>query len=160
VAASETSPGRLSAREREQRAVAMRRGGASYDQIARAIGITRSAACKAVRRVLARIAREASEDAAELRALEQQRLDALLAAVWPRAAKGDLAAVDRALRIAERRARLLGLDAPVKAAFGKLDLVDVHELVFGPNDDGKRFDARADAAAMRAAGLLAPADDD
>jgi hypothetical protein len=136
----------------------MRRGGASFDQIGRSLGVTRSAAFKAVRRVLARIAREASEDAAELRQLEQQRLDVLLAACWPTAVKGDMQAIDRALRIAERRARLLGLDAPQKAQFGKLDLVDVHELVFGPNDDGKRFDARADAAAMRAAGLLAPKD--
>jgi hypothetical protein len=157
---SATSARRLAAREREQRAVQLRRAGMSYDAIAKTLECTRSGAFKAVARVLARIAKDAREDAGLIRDLEVQRLDALLVAVWPKAVKGDVAAVDRALRIAERRARLLGLDAPVKAMFGKLDLVDVHELVYGPNDDGQRFDTRADAAAMRAAGLLPGGDDD
>jgi hypothetical protein len=47
---------------------------------------------------------------AEIRALEALRLDKLLAAVWPGAMAGDIAAVDRCLAISARRSRLLGLD--------------------------------------------------
>jgi hypothetical protein len=127
----------------------------SYDAIAKALECTRSAAFKAVQRVFARLAREATEDAAVLRELEVQRLDALLVGVWPRAAKGDVAAVDRALRIAERRAKLLGLDEPAKQLIGPmLTLVDAHKLVYGENGEQPRFDGRADAAAMRAAGVF------
>ncbi|WP_128381263.1 hypothetical protein [Streptomyces cavernae] len=45
-----------------------------------------------------------------LRVLEVLRYDRLQAAVWPHAMKGDLAAVDRALTIGDRRARLLRLN--------------------------------------------------
>lgn len=43
-----------------------------------------------------------------------QRLTALERTLWPGALRGDLAAMDRLLRIQERRSRLLGLDAPAK----------------------------------------------
>lgn len=45
-----------------------------------------------------------------LRLLEVLRYDRLQAAVWPSAMKGDLNAVDRALTIGDRRARLLRLN--------------------------------------------------
>jgi hypothetical protein len=48
--------------------------------------------------------------------LELMRLERLHAAVWPQAIRGDVNAVDRVLRIMERRARLLGLDAPKRVA--------------------------------------------
>ena len=47
-----------------------------------------------------------------LRELEVQRLDAMLYAVWDDVLQGDANAVHTALRISERRSRLLGLDAP------------------------------------------------
>jgi hypothetical protein len=43
--------------------------------------------------------------------LEEERLDALLAAVWEKALAGDGPAIDRALAIMARRARLRGIDA-------------------------------------------------
>lgn len=46
--------------------------------------------------------------------MELDRLDAMFLAIAGRAAQGDVAAIDRALRIQERRARLLGLDAPTQ----------------------------------------------
>jgi hypothetical protein len=45
-----------------------------------------------------------------LRVLEILRYDRLQAAVWPSAMKGDLAAVDRALTIGDRRTRMLRLN--------------------------------------------------
>lgn len=41
-----------------------------------------------------------------------QRLAAAEKAIWPAVEKGDVTAIDRLLRIMERRAKLLGLDAP------------------------------------------------
>jgi hypothetical protein len=56
------------------------------------------------------------QPAQELRQLEAERLDAMTAALWPRAMDGDLRATDRILGIMDRRARLLGLDAPRREA--------------------------------------------
>lgn len=50
----------------------------------------------------------------EVRALELQRLDELTRAVWAKALDGDLGAVAATLKILERRAALLGLNAPVR----------------------------------------------
>lgn len=52
--------------------------------------------------------------AADLRELEAVRLDKLTFIAYRQAAAGDLAAMDRVLRIMERRAKLLGLDAPTR----------------------------------------------
>jgi hypothetical protein len=57
-------------------------------------------------------------DASELKAEELSRLDGMLRGLWPDARKGSHGAVDRVLKIMERRAKLLGLDAPVKVGLG------------------------------------------
>lgn len=49
----------------------------------------------------------------EYRGLEAARLNELQRAVWPLAVAGDIAAVTACIRIIDRRAKLLGLDAPV-----------------------------------------------
>ncbi|MFJ8430480.1 hypothetical protein ACIQ9P_04150 [Kitasatospora sp. NPDC094019] len=58
----------------------------------------------------------ARESIEELRALEDARLDRMFLVAYRKAVRdGDLPAIDRALRIMERRARLLGLDRPIRA---------------------------------------------
>jgi hypothetical protein len=75
-----------------------------------------NAACKDVRLALKERSADQEEKADELRALENQRLDKLFFVAYRQAVKdGHLPAIDRALRIMERRARLLGLDRPVRA---------------------------------------------
>ena len=68
-----------------------------------------------VRRALREAVREPAE---ELRTLELERLDTLYAKVMVIIETGStkevLNAIDRALRIMERRSKLLGLDAPMK----------------------------------------------
>lgn len=94
--------------QREGQALELRRAGLTYDAIAERLGFAnKGGAYKAVKRALQRTLQEPAD---ELRALEVDRLDRLQAAIWPKAMRGDTAAVDRVLRIAERRARLLGLD--------------------------------------------------
>lgn len=57
-----------------------------------------------------------SPELEDWRQLELLRLEKLHQALWDRAEQGDLRHVDRVLRIAERRAHLLGLDRPAEAA--------------------------------------------
>ncbi len=95
---------------RERRALELRRAGVELDLIARELGYTNaSGPYKAIQRALRRTLQEPAD---ELRAMEGARLDSLLSAVWPKAMRGDLAAVDRAMRLSESRRRLLGLDSP------------------------------------------------
>jgi len=54
------------------------------------------------------------ESAASL--LGSPMLDGMLAGIWQGARKGNVSHIDRVLKIEERRAKLLGLDAPTKVA--------------------------------------------
>lgn len=106
------SPNRIAARERARKALELRKAGAQYVDIATALGYAdHSGARRAVERALARLT---AEPAAELRQIEVLRLDRMLQALWEQAVKGNQGAIDRVLKIAERRAKLLGLDAPEK----------------------------------------------
>ena len=110
------SPRLIEAAEKRARALELRKAGATYDQIAQQVGYAeRGSAYRAVQTALQAITQEPAQ---EVRQLEVERLDAMLLGLWPAARKGKEGAVDRVLRIMERRAKLLGLDAPVKADVG------------------------------------------
>lgn len=97
-------------------ALELRKAGASYDQIAKQLGFAhKSGAHHSVMRALkASIAMRnaAAEDVLEI---ELQRLDEMLLGLWADARKGRWLAVDRVLKIMERRAMFLGLDAPKRS---------------------------------------------
>lgn len=93
--------------ERARQAVELRCSGMTYEQIAERLGVNKSTAYRLVETTLERTL---EEPAGHLRELEAARLDALQRAVWAKAIKGDLWAVDRALRLSEQRSKLLGLD--------------------------------------------------
>jgi hypothetical protein len=84
--------------------------GQSYPQIASLLQCSVSTAYKRVMGSLKETLREPSD---EVRKLELARLDALYWSVYPEALKGRYGAVDRCIRIMERRSRLLGLDSPL-----------------------------------------------
>ena len=105
-----TSERRLAAVSRQRQALELRAAGHRYEEIASRLGYRgRNGAYKAV---MAGIQRTLQEPAEVVRKMELHRLDQLWRAVWPKVAAGELPAVDRALRIMERRAAYLGLDAP------------------------------------------------
>jgi hypothetical protein len=120
--------------ERDAEAARLRSRGWSYQQIADELGYAHhSNARKAVKRALEAIVAEPAED---LRQIELGRLDAMwqialavleryhvtvsngrLITIGGKPLEDDgpvLAALDRLLKIQERRARLLGLDAPAR----------------------------------------------
>ncbi len=111
---SPTGPRRVLAAERTRQAIGLKKAGRTYDEIRRALGISKGAAVKAVARGLAELRAETLADAEELRAVEAARLDAAQASIWAQVLQGNHGAIDRFVRISQRRAMLLGLDAPTK----------------------------------------------
>lgn len=117
---------------RENHALELRRAGASYTAIGEQLGLDRSNAYKIVKRAIGRVHQE---PATEIRQLEADRLDRLQLSQWQRALGGDGRALDRVLRIMERRAKLLGLDHEHGVAERHLQLeadrVRIMALAFG-----------------------------
>jgi hypothetical protein len=117
---------------RRTKLLELRRQGVRYDddRIA-AIGYSSpSAARKDLNRVLQAHREEEAAEVSTYRQQENERLDALLEAAWPRATQPspvfdkegntvgeelDMRAVDTVLRLMDRRAKLNGLDMPTKA---------------------------------------------
>jgi hypothetical protein len=112
---SKASPQRLLAAQRRTEAVRLRVAGKTYEFIGETLGISTVRAYQFVTEELQRLGKERAEAAAELTQIELQRLEALHACLWKRAVDdGDLDAIDRLVRIANRRAKLLGLDKPTQ----------------------------------------------
>jgi hypothetical protein len=124
--ASKTSARRVEAEERRAKALALRKSGLTYRQIANAIGVTEGRAWQIVTGELARLAKQSAESADQIRTLELARLDQALTRVLPilNDATDDppehkgrsrremtLLAVDRLIKIMDRRAKYLGLDS-------------------------------------------------
>ena len=92
---------------RRTRAVELRRAGFSYDDIGIELGYANcSGAWKAAQAALKAVQSEAVN---EYRALNEQRLEALLTTVWDAAMDGDLKAVAAARRIVDAENRMLEL---------------------------------------------------
>jgi len=137
--------------ERARRALDMRVTGMTFSQIGEALGVDRTTAFRYVNNALEECAKENVDKAGELRALELQRLDKLQRATERILATnhvyvsqggkivydGDvkltdddptMKAVGTLLRIMERRAKLLGLDAPQKLETKSTVEVKAHDL--------------------------------
>lgn len=103
---------KVEAAERQAQAMQLKLAGATYEEIATALGYSsKQAAWRSVQRAREDMLRDPAE---ELVKQEADRLDRLQRALWTDAIKGNQGAVDRVLRVMERRAKLLGLDAPLK----------------------------------------------
>lgn len=104
---------RITAAEKRRKALQLRKGGASYEAIARQVGYAnKGGAHRAVMQELQELPKDAAQD---VMALELERLDQLLLALWPAAMKGHVRSAETVIRLMERRAKLQGLDAPVQA---------------------------------------------
>src|SRR5262249_25558523 len=103
---SHTSPKRIALRRRQSEALRFREQGYNYEQIARRIKTNPSTA---YRWVVAAMDRITAEPAKRVLELELRRLDQLQTAIYDDALQGDLRSQQMYLRIADQRARLLGL---------------------------------------------------
>lgn len=93
-------------------AVKLRKLGMSFQQIAERVGYgSRQAAHQAVTKALAEIREETQDTADDLRTLEAERLDQLWQIAFTEALTNrNLRAIDTAIRVQDRRAKLFGLD--------------------------------------------------
>jgi hypothetical protein len=105
--------------EKEAKVLELRRGGLPFDLIAARVGYaSASGAYNAWKRGLDRIV---YQDVVETRNMEIDRLDIAQAAIWGDIVNTSATPEQRArailtyIKIAERRAKLLGLDMPTKA---------------------------------------------
>ena len=100
-----TSVRNLSALDRQMQALDLRKSGASFAQIAQALGYaTPSGAHKAVMSAIKKTLREPAE---EVRTLELERLDRLQMAAWTKAIKGDLRAIMASCQLGKQRLEAL-----------------------------------------------------
>lgn len=101
-------PARVARATRKAKALQMRRAGISVEVIAAHLKVHPRTVYTWLRDALAAIPRE---EANELRLLELDRLDAIFRGLFPDAVAGDVRAAEACLKVMERRARLLNLDA-------------------------------------------------
>jgi len=103
---------KMSSKEKQKRAMALKLAGASYAQIAENLGYAdASGAHKAVARGMKS---SLQESAGELRKIHYGRLEHMLMLVWPAVNQGDSHAVNSALQVMDRMERLYGLNAAEK----------------------------------------------
>lgn len=117
-----TAPLKVQTIVRRAEVMRLRMAGLTYEEIGQRIGISNVAAYWHVKRALEQARTKLAEATDNVRDQELRRLDRALvivmAAMTPNPKKkpgaSELAAVDRLLKIMERRAKYLGLDAPEK----------------------------------------------
>lgn len=100
--------------QRQLQALELRKQGLTYRDIGDKLSISYQQAHNDVNAELKRLATLTLESAEGLRQLELERLDMLIKGLEPMARVGNPRAVTAYLRVMERRAKLLGLDAPVR----------------------------------------------
>jgi hypothetical protein len=97
--------------QRESEIVELRTEGFVWREIAQRVNMSTAGVAKAYDRALTRVIAPSIE---RHRTTELDRLDILQRVYWQPAINGNLRAADFVLRVIEKRAKLLGLDAPLK----------------------------------------------
>jgi len=98
--------------DREMKVLNFRRAGYTWQAIAEKTGYAdHTGAYAAYKRAIQRTMQQPAD---ELREQELDRIDRLQLAAWPQAMKGDVRSILAIARLMERRAKLLGLDKPIK----------------------------------------------
>lgn len=138
---AQTAPRKVVLVNVERLCIDLRAAGKSYAEIAEATGIAEETAVDFVERILNRTRRGTDAKADMARRLDILRIDKMIASIWDRATDPSMAkvnvpadtesgvraydgqdkAIDRMTRLLERRAKLLGLDAPTSVSLTLLD---------------------------------------
>lgn len=129
---SEKNAKKMEIEERRKIVSANILAGSNYRDIAEALGVSPATICKDFKAILADWRKQTNEIIGDWVPLELGRLDTALKAIWDDVRKGDLRAIDRMVKIMERRAKLLGLDAPAKQE-------QVGEIILRVKRDGGDF---------------------
>jgi len=103
--------------ERRKQVAALRLAGVRSERaIAERLHVHQSTISRDLTALDAEWQREAADCIAREKALDLQRIERLIQALWPQAISGEAKTwhVDRLVALLDRKAKLLGLDAPVK----------------------------------------------
>lgn len=103
---------------RSMKALDMRLTGKSYQEIGDELGVSYVTAYNDCKKLLARYEDQLKPNVEHVRRMERNRLDKMLSSIWPRVEAGDDNAIDKALKIMERRAKIQGLDMPARVQLG------------------------------------------
>lgn len=123
----------LAVQQRRKQSLTLRLSGMTYAEIAENLGVSNYTAWQDVNQALADIPKS---EADQLREEEVGRLDRMQRAVWDAALAGDLQAMQTVLKIVDRRAKLLGLDAPQQVELsGDADLDAVVRKIISAADN-------------------------
>jgi hypothetical protein len=117
----------LSIIDRRRRAAQLRRSGATLESVATVISrefklpnYDRRRCHEDIQFALAELNREYCLDSESLRQEHLQILDRLQFALWDKAIAGDVKAVDSINRLLERKAKLCGIDFPIRLEVDRL----------------------------------------
>ena len=119
--------------------------GLTYRAIGEKLGISHEQARADEMAVRAEVKAGTEEGIEELRTRENERLDMASAAIATQVLKGDLGAVDRWVKISERRARLNGLDRVTSLGEGEEGVVLGVVMIPAKATDAKAWAAQAQA---------------
>jgi hypothetical protein len=101
---------RLTAREKQRQALELRKAGATYRQIAESVGYrSASSAYTAVKKAFNEVIQEPVE---EIRAMQVERVQHMILALWPAAQSGDPKSSEVLLKWIDKLDRLMGTEAP------------------------------------------------
>lgn len=142
--------------DKEQKVVALRRQGLTWDAIAREVGYKDpSGAQVAYMRASSRVVKE---DIDAIRQTESERLDIAQSAIWNQVLAGDNQSINTLLRIMERRAKLIGLDQPVRIQAevvtydGNAVRAELERIILASrNDSGKALPVGTDTSQTESA---------
>jgi hypothetical protein len=112
-------PRAVRTRKQQHQAIELRKVGATYSEIGEALGVTKQRAYTVVMAAMDELGTITREGAAQVKQMELERLNSMHLGLWPQ--RKNPRVVDTLLRIQERRARLLGLDAPTRTALTDAD---------------------------------------
>ena|SRR2546430_6459689 len=99
---SASAPRTIIARERQARALELRKQGWPHQSIADDLDVTEGAVRKMLKKALAETVDAIKNDAEDLRALQLEQIAVGKAALWDAYSAGDLGAIDRMLRLMAR----------------------------------------------------------
>lgn len=140
---------KLTAKQKQNQALQLRTGGATYQQIADSLGLAQAASAhKLVKKALDAIPHEA---AAELRQIELQRMEELELRLRARLRAGDISVSGNLLRLSDQRAKLTGIYLIPEAAG---DLTSVQNVFAGFLAGAAEFAAQQDALAAAGQGAI------
>lgn len=145
--------------ERRKKVAANLLGGMTYREMARACDVSIGTISNDVKIILGRWKREQIQDTGRYVDLELRRLDIATNAIWDKITGGDLRAVDRLLKIQERRAKYLSLDQPIEFRMTDDELLKRYlELLTGIGASGSGDETAGHSDSATASGDRAAVD--